>query len=85
MEFDPGQCYPLEHWSDIVQLFLTQITAVLIYSILYVYIIYMGCCECNFGWMRIETTKIPSIPHFQTVTYTINPILFSKQQVRKTG
>ena len=36
MESDPGQGSPLEHWSDIVQLFLAQITAILIYSISYV-------------------------------------------------
>lgn len=37
MEFDPDQGSPLEHWLDTVQLFLAQITAVLIYSISYVY------------------------------------------------
>lgn len=33
--------------------------------------------------MRIETTKMPSIPHFQTVTYARNSLLFSKQKVKK--
>lgn len=47
--FDPGHGSTLEHWSDTVQLFLIQVTAILIYSIIYIIYTSMRCFECNPG------------------------------------